>query len=375
MSEYQYYEFKAIDKHLSQEDREEIGSWSSRTNPSSTSAAFTYHYSDFPQRALAVVEKYFDAMFYISNWGVVRLIFKFPNHLINMKRLRPYCMNEEIRLHVKTDVTLLDIELNNEDGGNWIEGEGWLDSLVTLREDILAGDLRCLYLFSIKNSIETALYDPDCIDLERIEPPVPANLKALNGALLDFAQLFEINQDILAVAAATSPSREEKSDDGYLNCLTHLSDTEKNEWLTRLLKNEPSLPILLKRRLKEFAGKKKEPVLIKGRTIGQLFRAVQEMKENRRLEEKRKQEEKKLAKLTKTGQQEEVLWTRVDRLISEKKTKSYEEAIEILKDLKELSIHRKQGNDFYSRVELIRKKYSRLSGLQWRIKEAGLVRP
>jgi len=33
MSEYQFYEFKAIDKPLSESDKKEIGSWSSRTNP------------------------------------------------------------------------------------------------------------------------------------------------------------------------------------------------------------------------------------------------------------------------------------------------------------------------------------------------------
>ncbi|GEM_PF-4001322 len=36
MSEYQFYEFKAIDKPLSESDKREIGSWSSRTNPTNT---------------------------------------------------------------------------------------------------------------------------------------------------------------------------------------------------------------------------------------------------------------------------------------------------------------------------------------------------
>ena len=42
MSEYQYYEFQAIDRHLTQEERAAIGELSSRVKPTATSASFTY---------------------------------------------------------------------------------------------------------------------------------------------------------------------------------------------------------------------------------------------------------------------------------------------------------------------------------------------
>jgi len=35
--------------------------------------------------------------------------------------------------------------LNEEEGGEWIEGEGWLSSLSRLRDDLLQGDYRALY--------------------------------------------------------------------------------------------------------------------------------------------------------------------------------------------------------------------------------------
>jgi len=44
MSEYQYYEFQAIDRHLTQEERAAIGELSSRVKPTATSASFTYSY-------------------------------------------------------------------------------------------------------------------------------------------------------------------------------------------------------------------------------------------------------------------------------------------------------------------------------------------
>ena len=91
MSEYQFYEFKAIDSPLSKKEKSEIGKWSSRTNPSNTGAIFTYSYSDFPKDEIEVVERYFDAMFYVSNWGTTQLIFKLPNSLIEVKQLKQYC--------------------------------------------------------------------------------------------------------------------------------------------------------------------------------------------------------------------------------------------------------------------------------------------
>ncbi|MBD2621306.1 MAG: hypothetical protein PX481_04915 [Microcystis sp. M53603_WE2] len=42
MSEYQYYEFQAIDRPLTQEERAAISQLSSRVKPTATSASFTY---------------------------------------------------------------------------------------------------------------------------------------------------------------------------------------------------------------------------------------------------------------------------------------------------------------------------------------------
>lgn len=89
MSEYQYYEFQAIDRPLTAEEQGEIGSWSSRTHPTSTQAIFNYNYGDFPKSPEKVVEKYFAAMLYESNFGSKRLIFRLPCTIIDEKKLIP----------------------------------------------------------------------------------------------------------------------------------------------------------------------------------------------------------------------------------------------------------------------------------------------
>jgi hypothetical protein len=66
MSEYQYYEFLAIDRPLSQEEQEAVARRSSRVEPHPRRAVFTYNWSDFPGRAEDVLARYYDAMLYLA---------------------------------------------------------------------------------------------------------------------------------------------------------------------------------------------------------------------------------------------------------------------------------------------------------------------
>ena len=77
-----------VDKPLSEAEKAEIGSWSSRTTPTNYSAVFEYNYSDFPLDEKKVVEHYFDAMFYYASWGSKRFMFKIPVELANYQELK-----------------------------------------------------------------------------------------------------------------------------------------------------------------------------------------------------------------------------------------------------------------------------------------------
>jgi hypothetical protein len=66
MSEYQYYEFCAIDQPLSDKQRKEISSLSSRAHVTSHKASFVYHYSDFRGDEKKLMEEHFDMMLYMA---------------------------------------------------------------------------------------------------------------------------------------------------------------------------------------------------------------------------------------------------------------------------------------------------------------------
>ncbi len=88
MSEYQYYEFRVMDRPLTDEEQAAMRQLSSRVVLTPTSAAFTYNYGDFRGDPEKVLLQYFDAMFYIANWGSCRLMFRFMN--CNQQEARIY---------------------------------------------------------------------------------------------------------------------------------------------------------------------------------------------------------------------------------------------------------------------------------------------
>src|SRR3712207_5852362 len=90
MSEYQYYEFQAIDRPLTEEQQAYMRSLSSRVELTPTRAVFTYSYGDFRGNPLAVLEAHFDALLYLANWGSKRLAFRFPRAAIDLQPLMPY---------------------------------------------------------------------------------------------------------------------------------------------------------------------------------------------------------------------------------------------------------------------------------------------
>lgn len=96
MSEYQYYEFQSIDRPLTLEEQAEVQRLSSRVKLSSTQAVFIYNYSDFRADPEQVLTRYFDMMFYITNWGTRQVLFRLPLTLVDPTWFQPYCLPDAI---------------------------------------------------------------------------------------------------------------------------------------------------------------------------------------------------------------------------------------------------------------------------------------
>jgi hypothetical protein len=123
---------------------------SSRVALTPTQAVFTYQFGDFHGRPEKVLERYFDAMLYLANWGTRRLMSRFPNSLVDLKQMHPYEVEDVIEFREGDGYILLEMHFHEEGVVFWVEGEGRLSLLIKLRDNILRQDFRVLYLAWLK---------------------------------------------------------------------------------------------------------------------------------------------------------------------------------------------------------------------------------
>jgi hypothetical protein len=89
MSEYQYYEFQAIDRPLTEKEQQAVAQLSSRVDPHPRRAVFTYSFGGgLGRRPGDLLAEYYDAMLYLANWGSRQLAFRFPKSLIDAEQMQ-----------------------------------------------------------------------------------------------------------------------------------------------------------------------------------------------------------------------------------------------------------------------------------------------
>src|SRR5438876_8321475 len=213
MSEYQYYELAAIDGPISDEGLRYARGCSSRANVSRVRWQNTYTFGDF-HGSVDTLLKHYDAHFYIANWGTVRLGLAFPKGAIAPEAIQPYLRGGE---QYEETLTVKEIgnrcivwwERNEEGGWGWTEGEGLIDQLIGVREELMRGDHRALFLGWLADFHPDEWRDPE--DGAVVMPPIPAGLDQLSPALTALIKQFPVDPDALAVATelsqASTPDR------------------------------------------------------------------------------------------------------------------------------------------------------------------------
>lgn len=71
VSEYQYYEFAALDHVLDQRQQSELRAISTRAQITPVSFVNTYAWGDLKADPRRLVERYFDAFLYLANWAPI----------------------------------------------------------------------------------------------------------------------------------------------------------------------------------------------------------------------------------------------------------------------------------------------------------------
>ena len=236
MSEYQYYEFQSVDRRLSDKEMQELRAYSTRAHITPTSFANEYSFGDFKGNPDAWMEKYFDAFLYVANWGTHEFKLGLPAKVLSVDTARLYCCGDAASVRKKADKLVFTFLSEEEGGGEWVQGEGILSSLLPLRAELARGDLRSLYIGWLLSAQIGEL------DQDMPEPPMPANLGTLSSALSSLVEFLRIDPDLLAAAAQNSPRTKSAPANrkAMAAWVASLPAKEKNDMLVRLMEDGDS---------------------------------------------------------------------------------------------------------------------------------------
>ena len=381
MSEYQYYEFRAIDRPLTEQEMASLRAISSRAHITSASFVNVYNYGDFRGNPEALMEKVFDALLYVANWGTHSLMVRLPKRALGSRECAPFRAGENLRVWCKGEHTILCLSVHEAETG-WEEGEGWIDSLLPIRAELLRGDLRALYLGWLVG------VQSENVDGDVPEPPVPAGLRDLSPALRSLVQFLDIDSDLLEAAAELSVDQELADAPSEIlsssSWIATLPEQEKNGLLFRIaLGNDPHVGIDLIRRFQEECPDAAVTTSPGSRTAGELLaerdrRAAERTRrdeERKRLEQEREAQHKASERaqyLDALEAREAQSWDQVNTLVATKRQKDYLCAVTLLTDLRDLANRKSGPAIFQERLRRLCTLHASKPSFLRRLKDAGL---
>ena len=379
MSEYQYYEFQAIDRPLTARELGELRARSTRATITSTSFTNDYAWGSFRGDEDAWMENYFDAFLYLANWGTHILQFRLPSSLLGLDTARVYCLGEGASAREKAGKLVLRFVSEDDSGEDEVEGSGRLASMIAVRDGLLRGDRRVLYHGWL------LLAQTGKLDDDELEPPVPPGLRTLDAALASMAEFLRLDPDLLRAASkGSNPLGNLGLDrEAVGKWVRGLGAGEKDDLIEKLIFVQGVAPIReLYLRFLENQTPIAKPGGLGGRTVAMLLRSAEDCATERkrtkadasaRQKAVREQEAAiaREAHLDRLVGEEPRLWAEVEALIATGQPKHYDRAVTLLIDLRDMSFRSKAGA-FAQRLEQLRNLHAQRPAFIRRLRVAGL---
>lgn len=395
MSEYQYYEFAAVDRPLSTQEQTELRRYSSRARITPGGFVNEYHWGDLKVDPLALVRHYFDAHVYSANWGTCRLVLRLPRLCFDKGPLADYAaLTPENGLSSEyppafwalkvAEHWILEWWFNDESRSHerfWIDndGPGWMTRLLPLREELLRGDGRPLYLGWL------ARVGEDEFDAEETEPPLPAGLGALTPAQQALAEFLALDPDLIAAAATASPELRSPPE----------AESDIDDWLASQTTDALRAPLRLmllgqtlaaERRLhSEFLAwqrtlrpvvsspdRRRLFVINAGVESARSLRVERERKAHAAEEARRKAEREEY--LAGVAEQADRVWSDIDALLQRRSGTAYKEALHRLQDLAEALHATERDPEFRRDLKKLLVTHGGRPAWMKRLEKAGFLR-
>ena len=222
MSEYQYYEFVAIDRSLTPKQMVELRACSSRASITPTSFVNEYHWGGLKADPDVWMRRYFDAHIYVTDMCVCCFMVSVPREIFDGVTLSAYATKSSISVIGSESHWTIVWNLNeseNYDRFSEDDGRGWMARLISLRDELLQGDLRSLYLGWLAGVTIGE------VKASGREPIPPAGLSQLTPAQQALVEFLEIHPDLVTAAAQGDVGVSAEPDE---------VDMQMNAWIANL---------------------------------------------------------------------------------------------------------------------------------------------
>jgi len=366
VSEYQCYEFLALDRRLTAQEMAELRSISTRAEITPTRFWNEYQWGDLKADPAKLLARYFDLHLYFANWGTRRLMFRLPVAAVDLDALRTYAPGGPVTLTTTGEHAVLDLWSEVEEPeDDWFEAGHLAASLTPLRAELLRGDRRVAYLAWL-----LAVQAGEVSSRTR-EPPVPRDLAAESGPQAALAEFLRLDRDLLA-AAAEGGDQEFDEADRFRAWVKSLPVQERERWLLRAADN-PDLPVGSEL-LGEFHRAHPPVTGRQRRTVTRLQERAEELRaaRSRAAAERAAQaraaaaaaRSKRLAALARRG---EAAWRELEQLVE---ARSYDQAVRLAMDLREAAAQAGKPDEFDRRIAEVKQRHARRRGFLDRLRHA-----
>ncbi|EFH89199.1 hypothetical protein [Ktedonobacter racemifer] len=348
MSEYQRYEFMTSDRPLTRAQLDAVNALSSHIEASSTHALIEYQWGNFKHDPIKVLYTFFDGFLYWANWGSPELALRFPHGILPAELINGYDLDEFVTFTRHPDYDILDIHFGEmESPDEWIDYE--LGSLISIRDELMDGDLRSLYVVWLAS--QRMMGNGDEEDDEINVPPVPPAFSKLTAAQQALAELLQVPQELLAAAAQHSQATAPSTDDDVAAWVKLLPPDRCSDYLIRLAHNEPRLSRLLVKELRELNPRKASPIFPRGERVpyATLFAESRTIKARQEREERERQQEIHQQHLQDIHDHQDNYWHQVDQAVTRGSGAGYDEAVRVLIELRETASHFQKNQEFQER--------------------------
>ncbi|MCA9050762.1 MAG: hypothetical protein KDA89_18615 [Planctomycetaceae bacterium] len=391
MSEFQYVVFQAVDRPLNDRELAFAERQSSRADVSRWSLSCEYHYSSFRGDVDGLLRRGYDVFLRYTNYGDREIKMRLPQGLPFAKSVWSKYI-DGARLEWKKDSKgsggILSLHPYHEPGDLeevW-EFKKHLDAAIQVRQQLIAGDLRSLYLLWLC-AVDAHDEDEYGDAVGQIEPPVPHGLADMSDGSLDLLLFYGLDPLLLDAAGqdvAAAPADEPQGQPTRLWAESLTSDRARDLLCQLLSGDTAAVKAGLLAEVRDAQPPMIWPTTDRQLPYSELAKRADALRSKANAEEARKAQAKVKRDAAKAERERQARmkkmvedprkWLRqAEDLADARGTHNYQEAAEILFDLRE-AIGGPEGDEIVrGHAAHLAKKHPTLNHLKSSLRKRGLL--